>query len=91
MVWALNALVILHWRNFDAEWVVFEQTSGQTHLLTAVQAAALMCIQDSPSDMEQVIRFLHGLDGQCLDLSEAELQTGVSNLQSLGLIEVLPR
>lgn len=91
MVWVLNALVILHWRNFDAEWLVFEQTSGQTHLLTALQAATLMCIQDAPSDLERVTQFLRGLDERCLDVPEAEVLAVLSNLNSLGMIEARRR
>jgi len=91
LVRALNALVILHWRNFDSEWVVFEQTSGQTHLLTAFQAAALMCLQEVSTDLARVTQYLRDLDECWRHVSEGDVLAVLSNLNSLGLIEARPR
>ena len=39
----LNPRVRLCWRRIEAEWVVFEELSGQTHKLDDTSAAVLMC------------------------------------------------
>ena len=41
----INPLINLHWRHFDDEWVVFESLSGQTHQLSSLSAAVLMCFE----------------------------------------------
>lgn len=50
-LWRLRAQACLHWRNWDDQWVVFNEASGQTHLLDAVTTAILSVIEKSPSDV----------------------------------------
>ena len=46
----LNSATSLHWRHWDAEYVVFDDASGRTHLLEALTACALLCVEDGAFD-----------------------------------------
>lgn len=45
MIWHLGELTRLHWRNFGSEWMLFDQGTGQTLLVDALSAAALMALE----------------------------------------------
>jgi hypothetical protein len=45
MIWHLGELTRLHWRNFGNEWLIFDQGTGQTLLVDALSAAALMALE----------------------------------------------
>jgi PqqD family protein of HPr-rel-A system len=48
----LNDNVALHWHHWDREFVVFDEGSGRTHQLDALNACALLCIEDGCSDFD---------------------------------------
>lgn len=91
MTWVLNPVSGLHWRCWDDEWVVFDQGSGQTHLMNPVQAATLMQFDARPLSFEQL------LDRVAADMStlpHSDLASAVSlaieQLLGLGLLESEP-
>ena len=49
MTWQINALVTLHWRDWDGEWVAFDVGSGQTHQMDTLTATVLMLLETAPS------------------------------------------
>ncbi len=53
-VWHLGRGVKLLWRSWDDEVVVYNVTSGQTHLLDAFSAAVLKTIEATPGTLEQL-------------------------------------
>ncbi|HUK60065.1 MAG TPA: HPr-rel-A system PqqD family peptide chaperone [Stellaceae bacterium] len=84
----LNRLSSLSWRQFGAEWAFFDEGSGDTHVVDAVAAATLMCIEagtfDASALAEQVAVELD------LEPSEALSQgvaASVERFTILGLIE----
>lgn len=88
MTWALNPASGLYWRCWDDEWVVFDQGSGQTHVMHPVQAATLMQFSAQPLSFEQL------LDKVAADMAPhppSDLASAVSlaieQLVGLGLLE----
>ena len=51
----LNQTASLHWIQWDAEYVVYDESSGLTHLLDAPTARALMCVEDGAADMNSLL------------------------------------
>ena len=49
MAWQINALVTLHWRDWNGEWVVFDVGSGQTHQMDTLTATVLMLLEVAPA------------------------------------------
>lgn len=47
-VYRLNPRVQLHWRQFGDDWVLFEALSGQTHQMSGLTVAVLMCYETGP-------------------------------------------
>lgn len=89
MTWALNPASGLHWRSWDDEWVVFDQGSGQTHLMHPVQAVALMQF-----DARASLSFEQLLDRVATDMSAlphsdlaGALSLAIDQLVGLGLLE----
>ncbi len=88
MTWRLNPSSGLHWRCWDDEWIVFDQGSGQTHLMNPVTAAALMQFDT------QCLSFQQLLDKVAADMSvttsselASALSSAVEQLVGLGLLE----
>jgi len=86
--WQLNPLASLHWRHWDAEWVVFDESSGQTLLADGLAAASLMALETGPLLQDaletQVAADLGVADRQSL---QTALQDSLHFLSELGLIE----
>lgn len=87
--WELNALASLHWRDFGDEWVVFDVASGQTHWLDGISAAVLMRFQDGPANLDDVAGFIQLLGVQGTDELKKQIIDIVSQLQSIGLVELV--
>lgn len=79
--------VRLHWRAWADEWVVFDEASGNTHLMDPLTACALLCLEDGPlagaalaSEVAEATELpaeaLHGALGPVLE-----------RLQRLGLVD----
>ena len=88
LTWALNPTSGLHWRCWDDEWVVFDQGSGQTHLMRPLQAATLMQFGAQPLSFEQL---LDKVAADMPSLPPSDLASAVSlaidQLVGLGLLE----
>jgi PqqD family protein of HPr-rel-A system len=52
--WGLPEDVGLLWRSWDEEVIVFNQASGQTHLLDALSAAALRELEQHPRTLTEL-------------------------------------
>ncbi|MFN2337710.1 MAG: HPr-rel-A system PqqD family peptide chaperone [Gammaproteobacteria bacterium] len=46
-VWKVTALGSLHWLDWDGQHLVFDEASGDTHLMDEVGAAVFYCLQQS--------------------------------------------
>ena len=96
--WQLSLLVVLHWRCWDNEWVVYNQGSGDTHLLDTFTACTLMALEEGAATPAQLlVHLLAQLDlsqGMGLAFSaeqpravEAHMQAVLQQLAQAGLIE----
>ena len=86
--WKLNALASLHWRQWEGEWVVFDEGSGQTHQMDTLTATALMAVDAFPisfQELESRVAESLLLSVTC-ELSDALHRISLG-LQAIGLIE----
>lgn len=80
-------LVRLTWRQFDADWIVFDGGSGNTHQLPALAAGVLMCLEQQPLDRDTLQASLADvLDSDMTGLA-AVLDQVLEQLSTLELIE----
>lgn len=91
-VWRLAPRVDLHWRRWDAEWVVFDAGSGQTHKTDTLTAMTLMVLEDGPAGppaiQGAIARELELGDEALADVS-ARLPELLADLGRLGLAETI--
>lgn len=59
--WQISPLLRLSWRDWGAESVVFDATSGQTHLFDRLTAAVAASIAEHPSSAQDLCQRL-GMD-----------------------------
>lgn len=96
--WQLGLLVVLHWRCWDNEWVVYNQGSGDTHLLDTFTACTLMALEEGAATPAQLlVQLLAQLDrSQGMGLAfpaeqtqdaEQRMLAALQQLQQAGLIE----
>lgn len=50
----INALVTLHWRDWNGEWVAFDVGSGQTHQMDTLTATVLMLLETAPASLSEL-------------------------------------
>jgi PqqD family protein of HPr-rel-A system len=58
--WELAQGSQLHWKCWDDEFVVFDEGSGDTHLLDALAAEVLKALEDAPGDVPTLIARVAG-------------------------------
>jgi PqqD family protein of HPr-rel-A system len=87
----LNPAVKLHWRHWTSEFVVFEETSGQTHVLDSLRAFVLNSIADFPQTFEQLLLDISAaMDTEKTGEIERLTRTALSEFETLGLLERSP-
>jgi PqqD family protein of HPr-rel-A system len=73
----------LRWRDWDGEVVLYNDLSGDTHLLTADALALLLALQEAPCAI--------GVLADLFGAADTEgLQAMLDELAGLALIELLP-
>lgn len=86
--WVANTACDLHWRDWGADHVLFNNASGQTHFLNELGAASLMLLSRRPLTEDELCRLL--CDELGLD-RDAELYNYLvdmlRNMDDLGLVE----
>lgn len=88
---ALNAAVCLHWCNWADEYVVFEETSGQTHILDTFRAFLLNAVSESPQTCDQLLLDISTVMSTDKSPELEGLVTGaLLEFETLGLLERLP-
>jgi PqqD family protein of HPr-rel-A system len=53
--WELAQGSQLHWKSWDDEFVVFDEGSGDTHLLDPLAAEVLKTLEEAPGDVPSLI------------------------------------
>ncbi len=84
----LNPRVQLHWRQFGNDWILFEALSGQTHQMSRVTAAVLMCYETGHALTENDLQVMLRLDFEIvMTASQTALPGAITDqLQLLGLL-----
>lgn len=85
--WQLNELAVLHWRQWQDEWVIFDESSGQTLVADALMAACLMALEGgavSLAELEAQVR--DDLQWPTSEVLLPRVMTGLEFLSGLGLV-----
>jgi PqqD family protein of HPr-rel-A system len=90
-IWQLAADSDLHWRCWDGEWVVYNDASGDTHLLDSLAVIALKALAEGPAEADALCRNL----AQSMDLAADDRLAGtvgdmLRELGRLGLVDRSP-
>jgi PqqD family protein of HPr-rel-A system len=85
----LNPAVSLHWRQWDAEWVVFDVASGCTHQMDELTAFVLSCVEESALTVEALVAEAAAATSLPDGKIDAALKPVLEQLTHLGLIETL--
>jgi PqqD family protein of HPr-rel-A system len=89
--WRVPSDSVFHWRNWDDEFVVYHENSGDTHRLNALGAGALRQLCDRPCSAPELVTRLALEFGVPADASlHATVDTLLTELQDLGLVESGP-
>ncbi len=78
----------LHWCSWGDESIVYNDGSGDTHLLSPVDAEALKSLQQAPANIPELAeRIASALNIEADDEFFFYLETLLTQLEKLGLIE----
>jgi PqqD family protein of HPr-rel-A system len=88
MTWQLSQGCQFQWRSWSDEHVVYNEASGDTHLLDTITASALRNLQEQPASfIELKERLASSLSLDNTEELSAYLNEVLSNLRRLDLIE----
>lgn len=86
--WHLSSSREFAVRQWDDELVVYDCTTGDTHLLDAIASHILTCLQQAPNTTETLIRLIDSyFVVDKTDELASEVARILDNLSSLGLIK----
>jgi PqqD family protein of HPr-rel-A system len=90
--YSINPAVKLHWRLCGEDFVVFEESSGQTHLLEPVRAFLLNAFQEGQQDVGVIKRKLCEANASCNSEGiEFIFNQIIDEFKAIGLIETSVR
>ncbi|NOT67764.1 MAG: HPr-rel-A system PqqD family peptide chaperone [Methylophilaceae bacterium] len=79
----------LHWRAWDDEMVIYNNTSGDTHLLGVDAAQILLLFEQAPADLGIVSeQFATGFPAETHEESTLQIEQILLQLHELALIEI---
>ena len=87
MIWRLPDGLELSSRQFGDETVIFNQSSGQTHLLDAIAAWVLRELEVAPSSTDLLADRLVQEAGLEAEFAVRRLQEILANFEAQGLVE----
>lgn len=91
MEWQVTSPSTLHTRAWDAETVVYDELSGNTHVLGQAAARVLAAIAQAPADNAALAQALPDLwPDQSADLAHVQLEAILAQLAGIGLIAPAP-
>lgn len=88
--WKFNHLCGLHKCCFaiGSSYVLFNENSGQTHVINNICASVLKALKKSSMSLEEILMFL---SENCFEIEDEDAETYIKNmlieLDALGLIE----
>ena len=87
-MWQVSEGSCLLWNSWDNEYVVFDDGSGDTHLLDLVAGEVLKVLQEAPADSSQVTaRVALRLDATPVVELAGRVQETIRKFREVGLIE----
>lgn len=87
--YASNSSIRLHWACWDDEYVVFEETSGQTQKMGPLRAYVLNALAVKPYRFDDIVKELRVVPVLADDTSlNAQLETVLDELVRNGMAEV---
>ena len=88
-VFASNSAIRLHWACWDDEYVVFDETSGQTQKMGPLRAYVLNALAVKPYRFDDIVKELRVVPVLADDSSlNAQLETVLDELVRNGMAEV---
>lgn len=88
----LRSVARLHWACWDDEYVVFDETSGQTHQLDPLRAFVLHLLSERSQTFSAITRVLSALPAFPADFCANEiLRTVINEFEARGLVEVVEK
>lgn len=89
LVYRIRPVVKLHWATWDDQYVVFDETSGQTHLIEAANALVLDLLDSHALSFDALLNELGMFSETIKDVNISDWLTSVvTELQASGLVEV---
>jgi PqqD family protein of HPr-rel-A system len=90
-MWSVAASSGLHWRCWDDRWVVFDEGSGQTHLLEPLCAAILLLLEEGAADPDTLkCRIVGETSIPDRPALAGDLQASLEQLAGVGLVRPSP-
>ena len=91
-MWRITKGCQLLWRRWDEEYIVYNSGSGHTHLLDGFGAGLLRCLEEHPSNSQQLATEM----GEELEPDKTPAVTNIieallTRFQDLGLVEFIQR
>lgn len=89
--WELAEGCRLHWICWDDEYVVFDEGSGDTHLLDLLSGEVLKVLQQSPGVEQVLIERVVARLGLVLDVHlQCRVREAIEKFRYVGLVERTP-
>ncbi len=90
ILYRLNPAVSLHWAHWGSEHVVFDETSGQTHLMEPLRALVLDLLGDGSQSFDAILTNIAATAGLESSQSPTDLVAPIlEELEVAGLVEAL--
>lgn len=92
-IWKLAGSGDLLWRWWDEQLVVFEPTSGDTHLLNLVAGAVLCSLHEGPrraAELAERVAARLDMPPDEEQTLQSEIDVLLGDLEAAGLVEVVP-
>ena len=86
--WQLKSPAELKWHQWDDEIVIYNVTTGDTHLIDSAGAQILQAIQESPKNLSELLKDLGDQgDAGTLHRQFAYIESLLVKLYRLGVVE----
>lgn len=86
----LNPAISLHWRHWDDEYVVFDETSGQTHQMDALRGFVLNALDVQKISLDLLISDVLSSLSLPADSGRMAIDNILKEFASHGLVELSP-
>lgn len=87
LIWRLATGQALHYRDWQGDYVLYNDISGDTHLLNQTAMDVLLTLREVPTAEAVLLELLRDTTEQEFDDEATSL---LAQLQTLALIEVMP-